>query len=450
MNPLAWAVIILLIAVNALYVAAEFAAVGVRRGPVRQLAKEGSKSAKGLLPILEDTHLLDRYIAACQIGITLSSLILGAFGQATLTLDFARLLQGWTGMGEAAAISTTATVVLIFLTCTQVVFGELVPKSLALQYPTQVALRTYLPMRWSLALYSWFIAVMNGSGLYLVKLLGFPPGAGHRHIHSPEEIEMLVAESSDGGQLEPEERERLRRALRLGRRTARELMVPRRLVQMIDADLPPDEVVRFVAGSQYTRFPVYRGNIDDVIGFLHTRDIAACIAEERPVRVDALMKALPAIPSLLEVERLLPALQQRGHRMALVLDEFGGMEGIVTLQDLMTELIGAVADNSGDVEEAPERLGADSVRFPGSWRLDDLSNWTGLEWQHPDVTTIGGYVIAQMGRIPKEGDGVPIDGWTATVERVRNNAIASLVLSKSPYAAKGPGETPSPDQEQTR
>lgn len=444
MNPFAWTVILLLIAVNAFYVAAEFAAVGVRRGPVRQLAKDGHRLAKGLLPILEDTHLLDRYIAACQIGITLSSLVLGAFGQATLTLDFARLLQGWTGMGETAAISTMATVVLVVLTAVQVVFGELVPKSLALQYPTQVALWTYLPMRWSLAFYSWFIFVMNGSGLFLVKLLGFPPGAGHRHIHSPEEIEMLVAESSDGGLLEPEEKERLRRALRLGRRTARELMVPRRLVRMIDADLPTRDIVRIVTTSQYTRLPVYRGSVDDIIGFLHTRDLAACIAEERPIVVEELLKPLHAVPSLLEVERLLPALRQRGRRMALVLDEFGGVEGIVTLQDLMAELIGDVADQYGTLETRPERAADGRLRLPGSLRLDEVSGLTGVEWRSPDVTTLGGYIIAQIGRIPNTGENVTIDGLAITIERVENHAIA-VVLIPAGTSADPASDHPRPD-----
>lgn len=281
-----WFVIALLILVNALYVAAEFAAVGVRRGPVRELAREGNRFAAGLLPVIEDTRKLDNYIAACQIGITLSSLILGAFGQATLTLDFAGMLRAWAGLGETASVSVAATTVLVFLTALQVVLGELVPKSLALQHPTPVAIWTYLPMRWSLALFSWFIVVLNGSGLALVKMLGFPPGSGHRHIHSPEEIEMLVVESSDGGLLEPEERERLRRALRVGRRTARDLMVPRRSVQAIDAETPSGELLAIITESPYTRLPVYRGTVDDVIGFIHTRDAAVRVAEGRPLVID--------------------------------------------------------------------------------------------------------------------------------------------------------------------
>lgn len=182
-----WLVIASLILINALYVAAEFAAVGVRRGQVRQLVQEGHRLAKRLLPILNDASRLDTYIAACQIGITFSSLILGAYGQATLARDLAPVFQSWGNMQAVAAQSTSAGAVLIFLTALQVIFGELVPKSIALQYPLQLALYTFLPMRWSLMLYSWFIGILNGSGMFLLKLLGVS-SSGHRHIHSPEEM----------------------------------------------------------------------------------------------------------------------------------------------------------------------------------------------------------------------------------------------------------------------
>ena len=206
----AWAVITFLILVNALYVAAEFGAVSVRRGPVRGLAQRGNMLAGRLLPMLESPSRLDSYIATCQIGITLSSLILGAFGQATVALDLAAVLEDRAGMQSVAAHSAAALAVLVLLTVAQVLFGELIPKSLALQFPTRVALLTYLPTHWSKVLLRPFLAVLNGSGWFILRRVGLQQGASHRHVHSPEEIEMLIAESSDGGLLEPEEQLRLR------------------------------------------------------------------------------------------------------------------------------------------------------------------------------------------------------------------------------------------------
>src|SRR4029450_7589200 len=200
MTLFVWGVIFLLIAVNALYVAAEFAAVSVRRSRIRNLAEEGSSLASRLLPMLENSHKLDRYIAASQIGITLSSLVLGAYGQATLAVQLRPWFQSWGGFQETVAQSTSAGVVLVFLTVIQMVLGDLVPKALALQYPTQTALYTFVPMSWSLKLFSWFIGLLNGTGLRLLKLMGMDQ-AGHRHIHSPEEIDLLIVESRKGGLL---------------------------------------------------------------------------------------------------------------------------------------------------------------------------------------------------------------------------------------------------------
>ena len=175
-------------------------------------------------------------------------------------------------MQPGTAESTSAAVVLVFLTTLAVILGELVPKSLALQNPTSTALFTILPMQWSMKAFSWSIAFLNGSGVRLLKLLGVP-STGHRHVHSPEEIALLIAESRDGGFLEPQEQVRLHRALRLGLRTARQLMVPRARLAAIDADLPFDEVLRVVAASPYSRLPVYRGSIDAIVGILHIKDV---------------------------------------------------------------------------------------------------------------------------------------------------------------------------------
>jgi CBS domain containing-hemolysin-like protein len=226
----------LLILANALYVAAEFGAVSVRKSRVQQLAEEGHRIAKRMLPIVEDPEELDRYIAASQIGITLSSLVLGAYGQAQLAPMLVPLFSGLGEMQLAAAHSASAAVILIGLSIAQMILGELVPKSVALQFPEQTAFFTALPMSGSLRLFRPFIWLLNGSGLAILRLFGISHTG--RHVHSPEEIQLLIAESTEGGILAPEERRRLNRALELGARRARDVMVPAERIVSVDVDAP--------------------------------------------------------------------------------------------------------------------------------------------------------------------------------------------------------------------
>jgi CBS domain containing-hemolysin-like protein len=290
---LAWLLILAMIAVNALYVAAEFAAVSVRHSRVRGLAEDGNYLARRLLPRIENSNSLDRYVACSQVGITLSSLVLGAVGQGSLTLQLAPLLEAWFAAPRAAAFSTAAVVVLLGLTAAQMVLGELAPKSLALQFPTQTALATVLPMIWSLWAFSWFIKVLNGSGSLILRLLGVR-GGGHRHIHSPDEIELLIVESRNGGLLEPEEQYRLHQALRLSQRPASQLMVARLHMVTIDAEAPQNLVLQRVTESPYSRFPVVRGSKDNVLGVLYIKDVIANYIEHgRLPPVTQMMRPMP-------------------------------------------------------------------------------------------------------------------------------------------------------------
>ena len=219
--------ITLMVSANALYVAAEFATVSARKTRLTQMAGSGNRLAAMLLPYVEDHKALDNYIAACQVGITVSSLVLGAYGQSTVATLLAPILAKLGNLAEPVAFSISATVVLILLTILQVVMGELFPKSVAIQYPEQLALATVLPMKWSLLIFRPFIWLLNGSGNVILKLIGKEQGADHTHFHSPEEIELLVNESHEGGLLDDEAQQMLRNALRLRELTARQVMVPR-------------------------------------------------------------------------------------------------------------------------------------------------------------------------------------------------------------------------------
>src|SRR5688572_15499353 len=297
-------VVAALILINAVYVAAEFAAVSVRRSRIQQLAADGNVLAGWLLPVLESPTSLDRYIAACQIGITLSSLVLGAYAQNTIAVWLTPWFASIGSLQPVAAQSTSAVVVLLTLTVAQVVFAELVPKSLALQYPTQTSLYTLIPMMGSLWVYRPFIKWLNGTGLLLLRLLGASQQS-HRHIHSPEEIELLIADSRDGGLLEPDEHRRLQRALRLNLRQAKQLMVPRRRIEAIDITTPLNEVLGIVAQSPYSRLPVYRESIDNVVGVIHTRNLVSWfVAHSQAGSLETLMRPIASVHESVTADRV--------------------------------------------------------------------------------------------------------------------------------------------------
>ena len=430
MTPLTWGIIALLIACNGLYVAAEFAAVSVRRSRVRQRAEEGNTLARRLLPTLEEGPRLDRYIAACQVGITISSLVLGAYGQATLSESLIPLFERWGRLQEVAAHSASAAVVLVGLTTLQMVLGELVPKSLALQYPTRLAMLTVVPMRWSERLLSWFIAVLNGSGWFVLRLLGVEPKP-HRHLHSAEEIRFILAESREGGQLDPEEERRLGHALGLTQRTAKELMVPRTSLVAVDEGEGIEAAIDMAASSPYTRLPVYRETLDRIVGIVHAKDLAAaCLTEvesDEGPSLEGLVRPILTVHAGLSADRVLALMRERGGVMAVVVDEYGGTAGILTTEDILTELLGEVADEFKHEGGAPERLPDGSVRLPGDMPLYEIPARIDVVWEGK-ASTVGGLVMEILGRVPHEGDALEIEGVSVEVERVEGRAVRSVLV----------------------
>lgn len=266
------AVITLLILINALFVAAEFSAIGARRTRIAALADEGNRFAKTLLPFLEDTAALDRYISVCQIGITLASLIVGFYGQAQLEPILSPLFVSLGGMQEATATTLSIIIVLIFLTALQVIIAELLPKAVALREPERLALATVLPVRWCLYVLRPAITFLNGTALWLMGLFGLKRSeAGH--IHSPEELTMLFGESVEGGYLDSGEREMLENALSLETRLCRQIMIPRTQMATADVNRKPTELLMELTQTPYTRFPVYENDIDHIKGMIHLKDL---------------------------------------------------------------------------------------------------------------------------------------------------------------------------------
>jgi CBS domain containing-hemolysin-like protein len=337
MTATVWVGLIVLLLATALYVAAEFGAVGVRRSRVRRLAEDGNRRARRLLPYIDDPVMLDRYVGASQIGITLSSLGLGAFAQATVTIAFAPIVGGWFDLDAAGALTASTAIVLLVLTSVQLVLGELAPKAIALQHPTTTALATVFPMLWSLAVFRPFLTVLNGSATLLLRAVGVR-AQSHRHLHSPEEIALLIAESRDGGLLEPEEQARLQRALRLGLRRAEDLMVPLARLTMLPIDAAWDTVVETVAASPFSRLPVYRERRDRIVGTLRVKDLVGRFVDEGPQALDQLMWPLPRVGHSLPADRVLVLLRDRHAHQAVVVDA-GQEVGLVTIQDVLGELL---------------------------------------------------------------------------------------------------------------
>ena len=433
MTPVVAAVIALLILINALYVAAEFSAVSVRRSRLQQLAEEGDGLARRMLPIVMDGALLDRYIAACQIGITISSLVLGAYGQATLAVGLVPLFERLGGMQVAAAQSVATVVVLIGLTGSQMVLGELLPKSIALQYPTPTSRYTAVPLEWSIRAMRWLIAILNGSGVFLLKLIGMP-ASGHRHIHSASEIEYLIGESRDGGALKPTESTRLRQALRLGLRTAGELMVPRLRMVGVEVDTPWPDVIELMKRTPYSRLPVYEDSLDNVIGVLHVRDVARRLAVASATSggvsgsLRDLAREVMIVPESMTADRLLERLRSERKAMAIVADEYGGTAGVITVGDMLDELLGQTADEFKLGDLVPTKLPNGRVRISGTARLDLAAPWVGVLWE-AESYTVSGLVMERLGRLPREGDRLTVDGVEIEVERLRGRAVESLLIT---------------------
>lgn len=422
-------VIVVLVLINTLYVAAEFSAVSVRRSRLEELARNGNRVARLLTAVIRDPAALDRYVAACQIGITLSSLVLGAYGQATVAEPLAPRLSAATGLDAATAESVSVIGVLIALTVLQVIVGELVPKSIALQYPTKTALVTALPMRASLWLLRWFIAVLNGSGVRILRWMGMAPEGSHRHIHSPEELELLIAESRDGGLLEPQEHQRLHQALRLALRSAGQLMVPRPAVVGLDLQWPSARILDAVIASPYTRLPVYDGSIDRTLGIVHVRDVATTFARTR--NLDSLRKRIrpvPAVPESMSADQLLRSLRESRSHQALVVDEYGAVAGLITLQDVVAELLGEVRDEFQAKAEAIQSLPDGRLRLSGQLSLADAPEWLGRRWRS-EAHTVAGHVIRAVKRLPQQGERLNIGGVEIEIERLEGRVPATLIVT---------------------
>jgi CBS domain containing-hemolysin-like protein len=353
---------------------------------------------------------------------------LGAYAEAAITPSVAPVLGRWSTLSHETAESLASATVLISLTMISVVFGEMVPKTIALRYPTETALATTLPMLWSSKLYAWFIAILDRSSNILRWLLRVPP-ATHRHVHSPEEIGLLIAESRDGGLLEPQEQVRLHRALRLGLRDAQQLMVPRGRLAAIEMTTPLRDVLRVVATSPYSRLPVYRGTIDDIAGILHTKDVVTHFLEHgRAGTLAGLTRPILRVPDSMPADQLLGFLRERRSHQALVVDAADVVVGLITLEDVLGELLGGVPDEFKTSRLLPLRLSNGRVRLPGDLPLERARVWVEGAWP-TDRMTVADFIAREIGRTAEPGEELEIRELAVEIESVEDGRVASAIVT---------------------
>lgn len=424
MIPTLFALVLLLL-LNALFAAAEFGAVSARKSRIRQRAEAGSKLAKRFLPVIEDPRALDRYISACQLGITLSSLSLGALGEARLADSLHEWFAAFGSWQPAMAHSASAAAVLAIVTALQVVVAEQVPKSLALQFPNRTAIYTTLPVQWLLRVLAPLLTLFDGSARALLRLLR-APASRDQHLHTAEEIDLLITDSREGGHLEPEEERRLQRALKLGSRTARQIMVPRSRIFAVDLTLPAPQAIARILDSKYTRVPAYEGSLDEITGVIHAKDLLHEHLQGGTPDPHAALRPAVIVPDQLPADQLLGKLREQKSHLALVVDEGGRVIGLVTVEDVLADVFGD-ADEGGDA--LAERLPSGKVRLSGAMRLVEAAPWIGTRWRGR-TSTVGGHVVDMLGHFASPGESVTIDGVEVVVERVtKNRMVASVVAT---------------------
>ncbi len=444
--------VFILIALNGLFVAAEIGTVGARRARIAQDAAAGSRPAQLLLPILESPNLLDNYIAACQLGITLSSLMLGYYGKAVITPLVEPLLSSSGLVAQAAAVSIAATGVLVVLTVIQVALSELAPKTVGIQFPEPTALLLVSPVSWAMVILRPLIWFFNGSGRLFLRLVGLRAVSEGFHIHAPEEILMMVLESGAGGILKEGETELLENTLQLRQRSVRHVIVPRTQLLAAPVEMPGADLLRLLAESSHSRLPLYEGTIDNIVGVVHLKDLLCLEAAPGPgsassgadLRAEArnvrdFMRVPPYIPESASVANVFRQLQAEHYHMAVVIDEYGGTAGIVTFEDLIEEIFGDIADEF-DADNQEMALASDGrLHLAGEINLESLSEVLGSELESEDVDTLGGAILSELGAIPEPGQVVRLQEFAFRVEEVNGYAVSRVsVAPPSGAAAKLP------------
>ena len=422
--------VVLLILLNAFFVAGEYALVTVRRTRVKELADEGSRTARSVVKITSDPP---HFIAAMQLGVTLTSLAIGALGERVLSEFF----DQW--------LATVLAVLLAFLIITflHVVVGELVPKGIALSYSERVALAVSAPVRLFFFVFKPLIWVLQRSSEGAQRAIGIDPSFSEGVAHSEAELKMLLEVSTEHGEIEKDEREMLYKVFDFAEKEVADVMVPRPDVAGLAIDLAPEEAMAAMLEAPYTRYPVYRETLDDIVGILHVRDLVASFHNGGggAVALADLLRAPYVVPETKDLGALLADFRRTSQHIAVVVDEYGATAGIVTLEDLLEEIVGDIEDEFDLPNELVERLSETTVRIDGSFTIDDFNEEFGTELDTEDFHTVAGFVFGHLGRAADVGDEVAEDRVRFRVLETNGSRIQRLEVEFLP-APLGADDTP--------
>ncbi|MCD6401398.1 MAG: HlyC/CorC family transporter [Anaerolineales bacterium] len=431
--------ILVLVALNGFFVAIEFSAVASRKSRIELLAKENNKSAKIVESWLESTATRDRLIAGSQLGITIVSLALGAVGENTFEAILEPFFHNVTlpqGLQSLKSIFAALPLVvsLIIITSVHVIFGEQVPKVATLHAPEKFALLGAHPMKWFETIFKWFVDILDWSTRQVLKLMGLKHGGGHSLVYTVEEIKHIVDESEEVGVLEEPDKEMLHAIFDIGDMLARQVMIPRTEVLAFRADTSIEESIHLATESPFTKFPVYEKDLDHIVGIVYIKDILRVLQdpEKHNYTVKNLMHEGLFVPETLSVKALLQQFRIRRQHIAIVLDEYGGTAGLVTLEDVMREIVGEVSDFFDISQPEIQSMPDGSVIIDGIALLDEVNEELGLNLVEPNYDTIAGYVLGRLDRLPKQGDVVEIDGIRIKVAEMDGMRISKLVLNHIP------------------
>jgi magnesium and cobalt exporter, CNNM family len=407
-----------LILLNASFVAGEYGLVTSRRTRIRELERDGNRRARLVLRITADPP---RFIAAMQLGVTITSLGIGALGEPVLAHAFEPVL----------ATVIAVVLALLVITFLHVVIGELVPKGIALGHPEATALALSRPVRGFFLVFGPLVWVLQRSTEFVLGLLGQePPGAEHE-AHSEAELRMLLTSSAEQGEIERGESEMVSRVFDFADKEVADVMVPRPEVVAISIDLTSEEALQAVLDSPYTRYPVYRGTLDEIVGVLHVRNLIEAMQDRSIADIDIAEIVRPAtmVPETKDLVDLLTEFKRTSQHLAIVINEYGTMEGIVTLEDLLEEIVGEIEDEFDVPEESVERLDEDTVRIDGTFTIDDFNEQFDVDLPDEDYHTVAGFVFGELGRTAEPGDLVEHDGMAFRVDSVEGQRIDRLTVT---------------------
>ncbi len=427
-------VIIFLLFSNGFFVASEFAMVKVRKTRIEQLVKEGNATAKIAQEALSD---LDKFIAAVQLGVTISSIGLGWVGEGTLARIIEPIFSFLPGISQNIATHTVSvSLSFALITFLHVVIGELIPKSIALEYTEKTALIVARPMQWITFVFNPFIWLLNGFGNSLLKMFHIPHSHKGSMVHSTEELDMLVNASYDGGVLNETEKDMLHNVFKFSDLTAKQVMIPRTDMVCIPEDMSFEDLNNLAAESQYTRYPVYSEDIDHITGLIHVKDLYSLSIknQERPIK--SLLREVLLVPETMTMDTLVLEFKKRKGQMAIVVDEFGGTSGLITLEDVLEEIFGEVQDEFDEEEECDiKEIETDRYMANAMMRLDEMAEFFNISEDaidDEDIDTIGGLVVKLLGRIANVGDSVQFENLTFIVREIDGARITKLEIIRKP------------------